>query len=265
MRHRPIWALLAALLCVGTSRAADDPPIGKFGSLEATAPEAAKAKALAWLKEVGKSDAVSLKQFDAIWADPQRTLVDRIADTFSLGNEQAAALLREARDATSNAPVRVPDLVKDAKQSGFFRAKLSMAFARNLSNRKVYEEGLDALKLFAPEQVVDPAAYLFHRAVSEHALLQKEQATKTIHRMLDDALDIAPERYKAVAALMLLDMATWKDKDLNTIARKMDNISRRLDLARGGPETQRQQKEVVARLDEIIKKLENDAKKGGGA
>jgi hypothetical protein len=37
----------------------------------------------------------------------------------------------------------------------------------------------------------------------------------------------------------------------------MDNIERRLELARGGPETQRQQKEVVLRLDELIKELEN--------
>ena len=37
----------------------------------------------------------------------------------------------------------------------------------------------------------------------------------------------------------------------------MDNIERRLDLARGGPQTQKIQKEVVARLDELIKKLEN--------
>jgi hypothetical protein len=41
---------------------------------------------------------------------------------------------------------------------------------------------------------------------------------------------------------MLLDMQTWKDKDLGTIARKMGNIERRLDLARGGPQTQKLQK-----------------------
>jgi hypothetical protein len=41
----------------------------------------------------------------------------------------------------------------------------------------------------------------------------------------------------------------------------MDNIERRLDIARGGPETQRQQKEVLNRLDELIKKLENADKK----
>src|SRR6185436_2878127 len=64
-----------------------------------------------------------------------------------------------------------------------------------------------------------------------------------------------------VATLMLLDMHTWKDKDLGDIAGKMDNIERRLDIARGGPETRRQQREVLNRLDEIIKKLENQDKK----
>jgi hypothetical protein len=62
---------------------------------------------------------------------------------------------------------------------------------------------------------------------------------------------------------MLLDMQMWKDKDLGDVARKMENIERRLDIARGGPETQRQQREVLNRLDEIIKKLENDKKPPG--
>lgn len=62
---------------------------------------------------------------------------------------------------------------------------------------------------------------------------------------------------------MLLDMATWKTKDLGAIARKMENIERRLELARGGPQTQKLQKEVIARLDELIKELENKAKQQG--
>jgi hypothetical protein len=69
-----------------------------------------------------------------------------------------------------------------------------------------------------------------------------------------------------VSVLMALDMQLWRDKDLGEIARKMDNIERRLELARGGPQTQKIQKEVVARLDELIKQLENQRKqqsKGG--
>ncbi len=144
---------------------------------------------------------------------------------------------------------------------------MALAYARALSNRRVHEESLAVLKTFHPEQVVDPSAYLFHRSVAEHALLQKDQATQTIVRLLDDGIG-SPERYRTVSALMLLDMQTWKDKDLGAIARKMENIERRLDLSRGGSETQKLQKEVVARLDELIKELENKCKGGncnGGA
>jgi hypothetical protein len=90
---------------------------------------------------------------------------------------------------------------------------------------------------------------------------QKPEAVKTINRLLEEGAAVSPERYKTVATLMLLDMHTWKDKDLGDIARKMENIERRLDIARGGPETQRQQREVLNRLDELIKKLENADKK----
>jgi len=44
----------------------------------------------------------------------------------------------------------------------------------------------------------------------------------------------------------------------------MDNIQRRLDLKRGGKNTQKMQKEVLVRLDEMIKELENQQKQGGG-
>ena len=44
---------------------------------------------------------------------------------------------------------------------------------------------------------------------------------------------------------------------LGDIGRKMDNVQRRLDLARGGKKTQGQQKEIVRRLDELIKEIEN--------
>src|SRR5207247_416785 len=126
-------------------------------------------------------------------------------------------------------------------------------------NRRIHEDALDVLKTTSAEQVADPAAYLFHRAVCEHALLEKDAARTTIGRILKDAVD-APERFKTVAMLMLLDMQTWKEKDLAAIARKMDNIERRLELARGGPQTQEIQRDVIARLDELIKEMENQAK-----
>jgi hypothetical protein len=255
-----------ALLLVGGPALADSerrPPreVASFGTLKAAAPDAARAQALAWLESVGKKDEATRKAFDALWGG-DRPVLDKVADTLALGDPAAAKLLAEARDPAAPAPTAVPGPVRDAKRPAFYRANLGLAYAKALSNRKVFEEALEALKAVRAEEVVDPSAYFFHKAVAEHSLMMKKEAEGSIGRLLDDVAD-APERYRMVAALMQFDMLTWKDKDLGWIARKMDNIHRRLDLTRGGPKTQKMQKEVVARLDEIIKELENQSKSGG--
>jgi len=234
--------------------------ISSFGTLRAPAPEEAREQAKAWLQASGKTDAATQQEFEQVWKS-DRSLLDKVTATLLLGDENARQLLAEARNPSSAAPTAVPAVLKDAKLAPFYRANLGLAYARALAGRRIYEETLDSLKAVKPEQVVDPAAYLFTRAVAEHALLLKPESQETIARLLDDVPD-APERYRMVASLMHFDMLTWRDKDLGWIARKMDNIERRLELARGGQTTQKMQKEVVARLDELIKQMENQSKGG---
>ncbi|MFN4260339.1 MAG: hypothetical protein ACK4RK_13665 [Gemmataceae bacterium] len=226
-----------------------------FGALQTQDVDKARQQAQDWLKSVGKTDADTQKAFATIWAS-ERPVLNRVADTLALGDPQAAKLLAEARDPYAPAPMEVPSLLRDTKQPMFYRANLTLAYAKCLSQRRVYEEALDALQTIQPEQVVDPGAFFFHKSVAEYSMLKKDDATQSIVRLLDDVTD-APDRYKLVASLMYLDMQQWKAKDLGEIARKMDNIERRLELARGGPQTQKMQKDVVARLDELIKQLEN--------
>jgi hypothetical protein len=264
IRKFTVPALAASLLLVGTAvvRADGDrkapKELASFGALRAATPEAARTQAEAWLKEAGKTDAATQKAFADIW-NGDRTVLEKVTATLCLGSPEAKALLSETRDSKSAAPTEVPALVKDRKLPAFFRANLALAYGKALSNRRVYEEALEVLDGVKPEQVVDPATLLFHKAVAEHSLMKAREANNTVMRLLDDVAD-APERYKMVAALMVFDMMTWKDKDLGSIARKMDNIERRLDLSRGGPKTQKLQKEVIARLDELIKEKENQSK-----
>lgn len=243
------------------------PQPASFATLKEPTLGAARAQALDWLKSVNKGDENTLKEFNTLWsADVDRPLLERVTATLILGDADAAKLMTEARDPASPAPTEVPAVIKDAKRPVFYRANLGLAFARIMSNRRVFEESLDVLRTIKPEQVVDPAAYFFHRAVAEHALLLKEDASRSIIAVIEDVAD-APDRFKMVSVLMLYDMRNWKEKDLGWIARKMENIERRLDLARGGPQTQKMQKEVVMRLDELIKQIENQAKgdANGGA
>jgi len=256
---------LTVLLTAGGSAPANETgkkPMG-FGTLDVASAEQVKAQALAWLKTAGKTDAATLEKFETIWKG-DRPVLDRLADTFTLGSADAAKLLGDARDPQVPAPTAVPAILKDEKLPAFFRANLGLAYARALNGRRVHEEAMAVLQLFGPEQLVDPAMYLFNRAVGEFSLLQKEEANRSINRLLEEAGTFAPERYKTVAMLMKLDMVAWKNKDLDDIARKMKDVERRLDLARGGPQTQDKQRDILARLDEVIKKLENQSKQQGG-
>jgi len=255
---------LAILLVAGQAGAQDTKKTFGFGTLDALSADTVKTQAQAWLKAAGKTDADTTARFEAIWKQADRSIVDCLADSFALGNADAAKLLAEARDPLAPAPQAVPALFKNAELPVFFRANLGLAYARVLNSRRVHEEALAVLDLFKAEQVVDPATFLFNRAVSEYSMLQKDDANRTIRRMFDETGSFAPERFKAVALLMQLDMVAWKSKDLDDIARKMKDVERRLDLARGGKVTQTKQKDILARLDEIIKKLENQANKPGG-
>jgi hypothetical protein len=257
-------AVTAALVGAGPAAYADDKTDGvSFGALRSANTDAVKAKALTWLKTATNNDAAKIRDGEAIWNREDRSVLDNLADTFGLANAEARDLLAQVRDVKQPPPVGIPEILKDAKADPFFRANLGLAVARLLSNNRVHEEALLILKSITADQTIDPASYLFHRAVCEHAMLKRDDAGESIARLIQDAVD-SPERYRTVGALMLLDMQTWK-KDLGNVARLMDNSERRLDVGRGGPETQKIQKEVIARLDELIKELENKAKsKGGG-
>jgi len=260
-------AAVMALLLVGSSPALADS--GKkqskedssFGSLKTADAAEARSQAETWLKSV-KADDATLKKFKEIW-DSDRPVIDKVSSTLVLGDADAAKLLADAKDADGAAPMEVPAVIKDKKKSAFYRDNLALAYAKALTLRKVYEEALEAFAAVKAEDVADPSAYLFHKAVCEYELMLKDRADETISKLIVDVSD-APQRYLQVAALMAYDMQTWQEKDLGWIARKMDNIQRRLDLKRGGKQTQKMQKEVLVRLDEMIKELENQQKQSGG-
>jgi hypothetical protein len=249
---------LSIALLGGAAQGAEPTPkeAATFVTLRTVSVKEAREQAQTWLKSVGKTDEASQKAFAAIWAETDKPVLDLVADTLALGNADAAKLLADARDPETPAPTEIPSLLKDQKLPSFFRSNLATAYAKSLSNRKVYEEAVEVLKGVRPENVVDPAAYYFHKAVGEHGMLNRLEAMRSIFHLLDDVPD-APDRYRLLAVLMIDDMGRWQDKSLDEISRKMKNVERRLDLARGGAHTQKQEKEIMARLDEMIKKLEN--------
>ncbi len=259
MKHFAATLVLVAFCSLAT---AEPTKVYTFSTLKAPSAEVVKARVDAWLK-TNKANDAALAKAATVWAEKDRSTLDRLVDVIAIGLPESVKMLAEARDPAIPAPTEVPALLKDSKIESFIRSNLALVYSRSLSSKRVYEEALEALKSATPETVCDPAAYYFHKAVAEHALVQKNAALQSIARLIDDVAD-APERYRTVSILMVLDMQRWKDedKDLENIARLMDNIERRLDLSRGGPKTQELQKRVLNRLDEVIKEIENQIKSG---
>jgi len=261
----------AAAVALGGAAFADSPPaqvapqvapptakpVYSFSQLKTQSADAVKSRLVTWLQSVKRYDAA---QVEAIWT-PGCGTGDAALATIALGLPEVTALLADARSTGVTPSADVPALLKDAKLDPFVRANVAAAYAKALAGRRVFEESVAAAKLAAPEQLIDPASYYFYRAVAEHALIQRDAAVTSIVRLLDDVAD-APDRYKVVATMMFFDLQQWSkdEKDLTNIGRLMDNSGRRLDLAKGGPQTQEIQKKIVFRLDEKIKELEAKAK-----
>ena len=169
LSHWISGAAAAALLLVGAgwSLADGDSSTKKpknsaaFSTLHSLDLKEAQAKAKDWFKYDSR-DAAAKKAFDDIWTADGPVLT-KVTATLVLGDPAAKKLLDEASNPKASAPTEVPSLVKDRKLDPFFRANLALAYAKALSNRRIYEEALEALETVKPEQVVDPARILFHR------------------------------------------------------------------------------------------------------
>jgi hypothetical protein len=133
---------------------------------------------------------------------------------------------------------------------------LRLWYGRWLVQQSLYDEALEQLDGLRPEEVADPASLLFYQGVVYHRLLNPDAAVEAIGRLLEHP-EQGPKRYEAVARLMEADLRGLKEDSLDHIARRMEDIERRLDLGRAGPKVRKIQDGVIASLDKMIKELES--------
>jgi len=219
-----------------------------------------KAAALKWAGDQKGAPANSQQQVEKIWADADsdsspRVLFAKVIETFAAVNPDARKLIGSL--SLLNAPLTAPDAKSLAAggSSRFYSANMRLYYARYLTQRKMYDEALAIFNGFDVKRVADPATYLFFKSVCEHQLLKQREGLVTLNKLLKNTESV-PLRYSNVASLMQYDLQKLKDKSLKSISLKMRDSGRRLELARGGQRVQRVQKEIIADLDALIKKLE---------
>jgi hypothetical protein len=132
-----------------------------------------------------------------------------------------------------------------------------MDAARTASLAGDYEKSDTILKSFRPTPN-NYDEYHYYSLINHFKLNQKEAAGKDLVA-LERSFTHLPRRHEALVGLMRADLKTWTDGDMKDISRDMTNSSDRLLLSKAGAETQRVQKDIIDKLDTLIKESEDKA------
>ena len=188
-------------------------------------------------------------------ADDGMSLLDRLAESFALLDSRARELV-DACEAPRRGPLP-PDAawIGNGEMSDFERSNLRLYYARWLAQQRHYDEVLDELEGISPEDVVDPAALLFYKMVAHHQLVQPDESRSALVQLLEHE-DALPRRYLQMARLVGRDLAGLKDDSLDHVARRMNDVRRRLEIGRAGKQVQLVERGVLESLDQLIEKLE---------
>lgn len=228
--------------------------------------EAVKAKSLDWAAAQGLQDKAIIESIGKLWALGSESksadeLLDRAAQTFGLVDPGVKQLLFKCQFGSLVAPDT--ELAVIEKFDPFVATNLRAFVLRFNAQSGFFDEALAATEKIEISQLIDPASFFFFKAVAEHRLLKRKEGLATLKLLKSNTADV-PVRYASLADLMEKDLEALEEKSLNEVSRMMSDVERRLGQGRGGERVQKVEEEIVSRLDEIIKKLEEQAKGGGG-
>ena len=210
-----------------------------------------------WVAAQGVTDKAVLQRIGKAWAFDKQSMsgsrvLDMVVGTFSSVDAKTKSFIESCK---LEAGTPVPDAGILEGKDAFYTANMQLFYGRFLAQKQMYDEALELLAALETRTVVDPAGLLYFKAVCEHQLLKKTEGLATIRTLLENTTSV-PLRYKTTAELMQHDLQALKKDSLTEISRKMKDVERRLGLGRGGQRVQKEEDEIVASLDAIIEKLE---------
>lgn len=256
--HPAVFLAVVFVAAAAPARAEPVEAPGKLASWQAPGFDQVRAQVAAWLDEIKADPAVRAK-VESLWAGPERPagaeLLGRLVRSFALADENARKFVEQCSGTKPPSSPPPQPWLADPKTPAWMARNVRLWYGRWLAQQRLFDEALEQLDGLRPEDVVDPASLLFYQAIVYHRLLNRDAAMEALTRLLDGA-DQGPRRYATVARLMEADLKDLKEDSLDHIARRMEDIERRLDLGRGGPKVRKIQDGVIQSLDKLIKELE---------
>lgn len=254
----PAIALLALVTLVAGPAGATAPPDPLAGPSTWKPPTwgEVRTRVLAWLESTN-ADVETRQRVAQRWPESEPAeIADRLgylAETFALADTNVASMVDAlTADAT---PRTIPSAnwLNQSKSSKFLSDNCMLYLGRWAARQQLYDEALEQLDTLTTDHVVDPAALLFYQTVARQRLLQKQKALESLGKLLQGSEHV-PRRYLAVAQLMRPDLENLEDDSLDHIARRMDDIRRRLQFGRADKRVREIEDGVIESLDKLIEK-----------
>ena len=245
--------------------------VARAGAANVHAPphfEDARSNVLDWVAALMVDDPRVLREIAGLWTKPAQPLsaddlLDRTIRSFALADPETGRFVRQCRlDQLSPAPPELT-LLDGPRATEFFAANLRLFYGCYLAQRRMYDEALEQFTDVDPADVIDPASCLFYRAVCQHQLLHTEEGLASIQALLGNTQGV-PVSYSSVARLMQYELEAFRRESLEEARHLMSDVARRLDLGRGGHRVRKRENEIVATLDKLIKRMEEQQSGAGG-
>jgi hypothetical protein len=252
--------IMSTLCLLALALAALPETVAEQAAWQAPKVQEVRAQAFTWL-DAKKVDAAARAKVESLWSNlPSQPTEDELlvclARTFATSDPNAAKLVSLCSGPRSQLIVPGQPWLSDGSAPPLVTANLRLLYARWLVHESLFDEAQEQLAGLTPVDVVAPASLLFYQSVVFHALLNKESGLKSLDELLEGEQS-SPRRYIALAKLMQEDLKGLQDDTLDHIARRMEDIRRRLDLGRAGPKVRGEEDGVIKSLDKMIKKLED--------
>ena len=139
-----------------------------------------------------------------------------------------------------------------------------MYLAERLIRAHYYDEALTLLQEMNLENTIDPIAVLFCRGIAHNELLNKKEGLLAMKQLRDSFPSHSPysRRFAEVAKLLENELENIDDDEQKpeNIARKMEDIQRRLGQGNTDGNVQKVEKDVLESLEKLIEKLEEQQK-----
>lgn len=259
---KSVFFLIAALLFAARGLSAQD-ELEKRATWSMPTTAEVKARLDDYLATKKLDEAAKLK-IEALWPDDAHPLdggelLDRLVASLAVVEPKAAEVVSAVRAGSGLLIAPKFDGLNDESLPPFIRDNLRLLVGRWLAAHDLVDESLEVLKDVSTDNITDPGTLLFYQSVGYHRVLKKDECLAAVSKLLERESEL-PRRYATLAHLMEADIKPLKEDSLDEIARLMDDIRRRLALARAGKVVRDEEDSVIAKLEKMIDDLEQQRK-----